>query len=222
MDIALIPGLWLDGASWGEVSAPLRAAGHTVHEVTRSGDTLQEQVDSVVALVDSIDGELVLAGHSGGGVIAWAAADARPDRISRVVFVDSGPLAAGGVINDELPAVDGKIGLPDWSVFDDIDLVDLTDDLRDKFRSIAFAEPERVPTDKQVLSNPARFDVPVTLISCEFTPEELKNWVKQGAPQVSELKQITDYEIVHLPTGHWPQFTRPADLAAAIDAAVTR
>ena len=35
---------------------------------------------------------LVLDGHSGGGAIAHAAADARPGRIARVVYVDSWPL----------------------------------------------------------------------------------------------------------------------------------
>jgi pimeloyl-ACP methyl ester carboxylesterase len=33
---------------------------------------------------------------------------------------------------------------------------------------------------------------------------------------VAELARIRDVEYVDLPTGHWPQFTRPADLAAAI------
>lgn len=37
-----------------------------------------------------------------------------------------------------------------------------------------------------------------------------------------ELSRMKDHEIVDLPTGHWPQLTRPADLAAAIVAAVDR
>ncbi len=30
MDLVLIPGFWLEGASWDDVAAPLRNAGHTV------------------------------------------------------------------------------------------------------------------------------------------------------------------------------------------------
>ena len=67
----------------------------------------------------------MLVGHSGGGAIAHAAADARPDRVARVVYVDSWPLGAGGVINDELPAENGEVPLPDWSLFEEEDLVDL-------------------------------------------------------------------------------------------------
>jgi pimeloyl-ACP methyl ester carboxylesterase len=39
---------------------------------------------------------------------------------------------------------------------------------------------------------------------------------------LSETAALTDVEYVDLPTGHWPQFTRPAALAAAILGAVDR
>ncbi len=165
MDIVLIPGFWLDGASWDEVAAPLRDAGHTVHALTlpgkesrdadRSGIGLRDHVDAVVAVVDSLPGPVVLVGHSGGGAIAHAVVDARPDAIARVVYVDSGPLADGGVINDELPVADDEVPLPDWSAFGEEDLVDLDEPLRERLRSIAVPEPLGVTRDPQVLTRPA-------------------------------------------------------------------
>jgi len=233
MDIVLIPGFWLDGASWDEVAAPLRSAGHTVYALTlpglesreadRSGIGLRDHIDAVVAVVDSLPDPLVLVGHSGGGAIAHAVADVRPDRIVRVVYVDSGPLAHGGVINDELPEVNGEVPLPDWSVFEEEDLVDLDAGLRAKFRSIAIPEPTGVTSDKQVLSDDERrYGVPVTVICCEFSSDQLRGWMAGGDPNVSELTKIKDVELVDLPTGHWPQLTRPGDLAATILAAVDR
>ena len=232
MDIVLIPGFWLDGDSWDEVAAPLRDAGHTVHALTlpgkesrdadRSGIGLRDHVDAVVAVVDSLPGPVVLAGHSGGGAIAHAVVDARPDSVARVVYVDSGPLADGGVINDELPVGDGEVPLPDWSAFGEEDLVDLDEPLRERFRSIAVPEPLGVTRDAQVLRDPRRYDVPVTVISCEFPTALLRQWLDGGHPYVAELARITDYELVDLPTGHWPQLTRPRDLADAILAAVDR
>lgn len=140
MDLVLIPGFWLDGESWSEVTPTLEEAGHRVHPLTlpglesveadRSGIGLRDHVDAVIRAVDRIGGPVILVGHSGGGAIAHAVVDARPERIARVVYVDSGPLADGGVINAELPVVDGEIPLPDWPVFDEADLVDLDDDLR--------------------------------------------------------------------------------------------
>ncbi len=230
MDIILIPGFWLNGDSWGEVIPAL--SGHTVHPVTlpgmesvesdRTDIGLRDHVDAVVALVDTLPGHVVLVGHSGGGAIAHAVVDARPERIARVVYVDSGPLAHGGVINDELPVVDGEVPLPAWDVFDDEDLVDMTDDIRAHFRSIAIPEPVRVTSDKQVLGDPRRYDVPATVIACEITSDMIRQWIAGGHPYVAELASIKEYEIVDLPTGHWPQFTRPIDLGEAILAAVER
>src|SRR5258705_10146899 len=128
MDVILIPGLWLDGSSWDEVVPALNQAGHRTHALTlpgmeskdadRSEVTLRDHVDAVVEVIDSVDpadGTVVLVGHSGGGAIAHAALDARPDRVARVVYVDSWPTGAGGFINGDLPADDGEVPLPDWS-----------------------------------------------------------------------------------------------------------
>jgi pimeloyl-ACP methyl ester carboxylesterase len=233
MNVVLIPGFWLDGASWDEVAAPLRNAGHTVHALTlpglespdvdRSGIGLRDHIDAVVAVVDSLPNSVVLVGHSGGGAIAHAVVDVRPDHIVRVIYVDSGPLAHGGVINDELPVVNGEVPLPDWSVFEEEDLVDLDENLRAKFRSIAIPEPVAVTSDKQVLSDDERrYDVPATVIACEFPSEMLKKWMADDHPYVAELAKINDVEFVDLPTGHWPQLTKPRELATAILAAVDR
>ena len=233
MDIVLIPGFWLDGDSWSEVTPALVAAGHTVHPLTlpgkesrdadRSGSSLQDHVDAVVAFVDTLPGTVVLVGHSGGGAIAYAVADARPDRIARIVYVDSGPLANGDCINDSLPNANGEVPLPDWSVFDDESLTDLDDALRERFRAIAIPEPLGVTSDPQKLSDdPRRFDVPATVICCEMPAEMFRGWIAEGHPYVAELGSARDYELVDLPTGHWPQFTRPAELAQVILAAVDR
>ncbi len=230
MRIVLIPGLWLDGSSWDEVTPALETAGHSVRALTlpgmeskdadRSGITLRDHVDAVVAVIDSLDGDLVLVGHSGGGAIAHAAADARPDRVARVVYVDSWPNGDGGVINDGLPSENGEIPLPDWTAFDDEDLVDMDDDLRAAFRDRAIPSPEQVAKGKQQLSDERRYDVPATLIACEFPSAKLREWMSAGEPALQELAKLRNVEYVDLPTGHWPQFTRPADLAQAILAAV--
>jgi pimeloyl-ACP methyl ester carboxylesterase len=230
MDVILIPGFWLDGPSWGEVGPVLEDAGVRVRALTlpglesanaaRGGIRLRDHVDAVVAAVDADDGPVVLVGHSGGGAIAHAAADARPDRVARVVYVDSWPLGEGLAINDELTAVDGEIPLPDWSEFPDEDLRDLDDGRRQAFRARAVPQPAAVASDAQVLSDQRRYDVPATIIACEFTSEQLREWMAQGEPPLAELAIMHDVDYVDLPTGHWPQFTRPRELGQAILAAV--
>ena len=168
---------------------------------------MRDHVDAVIALIDSITEPVVLVGHSGGGAIAHGAVDARPDRVARVVYVDSGPLGDGGVINDEFPVVGNEIPLPDWSVFGEEDLVDLDDDLRASLRERAIPQPARLRRP-QVLTDPRRYDVPVTVIACEFPSAMLREWMDKDTltPQNSRIHSV---ELVDLPTGHWPQFTGP-------------
>jgi pimeloyl-ACP methyl ester carboxylesterase len=229
MDIILIPGFWLDGLSWDKVVPALEQAGHRTHPLTlpgmeskdadRSKITLRDHVNAVVEVIDSFhpaDSKVVLVGHSGGGAIAHAAVDARPGRVARVVYVDSGPMGEGGVINDELPAQNGEVPLPDWSLFEDEDLIDLDDELRAAFRQRAIPTPVHVTSDPQRLSDERRYDVPVTVIACEFPSAKLREWMEQGHPYVRELAKIRDVDYIDLPTGHWPQFTRPEELGRAI------
>ena len=180
-------------------------------------------MDAVVEVIDSVDpadGKVVLVGHSGGGAIAHAAVDARPARVARVVYVDSGPLGAGGVINDDLPVENGEVPLPDWPLFDDEDLVDLDGELRAAFRERAIPTPAHVTSDPQQLSDERRYEVPVTVIACEFPSAKLQEWMEQGHPYVRELAKIREVDYIDLPTGHWPQFTRPQELGQAILASV--
>jgi len=227
MDIVLIPGLWLDGSSWADVVPALEAAGHRPHPLTlpgmesrdadRSSITLRDQVQAVIDVIDTIapPGKVVLAGHSGGGAIAYAATDARPERVDRVIYVDSFPLGEGSVINDELPVIGGEMPLPDWSAFEPEDLVDLDEEKRQAFRRRALPAPAHVATDRQQLSDERRYDVPATIIACEFTADMLRGWIA-NEPGLAELTRIRSLDIVELPTGHWPQFTKPNELAATI------
>jgi pimeloyl-ACP methyl ester carboxylesterase len=230
--IVLIPGFWLDGSSWDEIVPALQQVGHHPQPLTlpgmesrdadRSGISLRDHVDKVVAVIDSVDsaaGEVVLVGHSGGGAIAHAAVDARPERVARVVCVDSWPTGDGGVINDELPVEDGEIPLPNWSHFEKEDLVDLTDELRAAFRARAIPTPERVARDQQQLFDERRYAVPVTVIACAFPSAQLRDWMSQGEDALQELAKIRTVDYIDLPTGHWPQFTRPEELGRAILAA---
>jgi hypothetical protein len=62
--------------------------------------------------------------------------------------------------------------------------------------------------------------LPGTVIACEFPSAMLHEWIAGGHPFVAELGRMKDVEYVDLPTGHWPQFTKPDELGKAIVAAV--
>ncbi|NYF11993.1 pimeloyl-ACP methyl ester carboxylesterase [Pseudoclavibacter sp. JAI123] len=231
MDIILIPGFWLTGDSWAPVTRALEAAGHTAHPLTLPGKGagespagigLRTHIDAVTALIDSLDGEVVVIGHSGGGAIAYGAVDARPDRVAKVVYVDSGPLADGGVINDALPVKGDSIPLPDPSVFEAAELDGLDGDRWQLLADIAVPEPLGVATEQQRLSDERRYDVPAVVITSTMPEPLLRQFMEGGHPYVAELARARDVQIVELPTGHWPQLTKPDELAAAVVDAVTR
>lgn len=228
--VILVPGFWLDASSWDDVLPPLERAGHDVVPLTlpglesvaadRSGIGLAEHVAAVVAEIDRHDEPVALVGHSGGGVVAWGAIDARPDRVSRVVYVDSGPLPAGQAVNAGLPADGDDVPLPDWELFradGSRDLDGLDDAALASFRARAVPHPRGAAHDPLVLSDDdRRYAVPATMISTTFTRAEIDAYREQGVPYFAELAHLADLTIVELPTGHWPQLSRPADLATVL------
>ncbi|TPW73356.1 alpha/beta fold hydrolase [Schumannella sp. 10F1B-5-1] len=229
MKAILVPGFWLDGSSWSDITPALEAAGHEVQAVTLPGMgddrdraaevTLDDQVAAVVELVDAAaaDGTPVaLVGHSGGGTVIGVVTDRRPELVARAVYVDSGPLGEGGCINDDLPVVDGVIPLPDWGFFDDEELTGLDEAALARFRDHAIPTPAHVANDAVHLGDERRWNVPSVVIASTMSSDLLTQLMGQGHPYVQEIAKTRDVRFIDVPTGHWPQFSRPADLAAAL------
>ncbi|KRA24413.1 hypothetical protein ASD65_08245 [Microbacterium sp. Root61] len=226
MDIVLVPGLWLDGATWGEVAHELTRAGHTPHPVTlpgmqsrdadRTSVTLEDCVAAVVAAIDDSEAPVVLVGHSAGCGVATVALDRRADKVARVVLVGGFPAVDGVPLMRGFATVDGGIPLLEWSEFDEADLRDLDEATLARFRERAVPSPAALATDPPTLRDDRRYGVPVTAVATEYTAADLQEWIAAGEPSVQEFPRFADLSFVDLPTGHWPQFSRPADLARVI------
>ncbi|NJI60462.1 alpha/beta fold hydrolase [Microbacterium oxydans] len=231
MDIILIPGLWLDASSWDDVIPALERAGHRVHALTMPGlgepaavtsdIGIADWVDAAVAAVDAVDGDVVVVGHSGGGNVAWGVADARPDRVSRVIFVDTVPPPPGNGIS-EFPIVDGVVPFPGWDFFEDEDVHDLDEATRARTTPLTSSVPARVPTDGISLTDPARYRVPVTLLMGDLDQATFDGLIDQWGPFGEEYRAIEDAEVIRIGSAHWPQFTVPDRLAELLNGAITR
>ncbi|MFE6970515.1 alpha/beta fold hydrolase [Isoptericola sp. NPDC057653] len=232
MDIILVPGFWLNASAWDGVVPVLERAGHTAHPVTlpglgskdadRAGIHLADHVAAVVAAIDALpaDAPVALVGHSASGGLVYAATDARPGRVSHVVYVDSGPVGDGYAMNGDLPADVVEVPL-DWSSFEEDSLRDMTDEIRAAVDVESAPQPGGTVREPHRLSDdPRRLDVPSTVVASEMPADVLRGLMTEGHPFVDELAKLHHYEIVDLPTGHWPMYTRPDDLGAAIVAAI--
>jgi pimeloyl-ACP methyl ester carboxylesterase len=97
----LVHGGWHGGWHWDEVGAMLRQLGAKVYAPTLQGlaeraheatpeTNLADHVADVVAVLDDNDlREVVLVGHSYGGMVITGAIHQRPERISKLVYLDA-------------------------------------------------------------------------------------------------------------------------------------
>jgi pimeloyl-ACP methyl ester carboxylesterase len=221
MDFVLIGGLWLDGSAWDAVVPHLRALGHRTAPMWLPGQgappaaaTLADQHAAVVAAVDAAAGNAVVVGHSAAGTLAWMAADARPDKVARVVMIGGFTSSDGQVYADFFEMTDGVMPFPGWEPFDGPDSADLDEEERRRIAAAAIPVPESVAKGIVQLRDERRYDVPVTLICPEFSPAQAREWIDGGG--VPELSKARHIDYVDIDSGHWPMFTRPAELAGLL------
>jgi pimeloyl-ACP methyl ester carboxylesterase len=218
----LVPGYWLGAWAWDAVVPRLEAAGVHTHAVDLPGlgdgpdlaVTLDDHIAAVVDLIDRLSDRVVLVGHSGGGLVVQGAVDRRPDRVTRVVYVDSGPLDDGLSLR---PDATEDIELPSWDALvaegSSIDGID--DTMLATFRERARPQPAGVASAPIRVFDDRRLAVPVTVVCTSLTSAQLKQMIDAGR-MPSELRSVGDVRYVDLPTGHWPMFSRPGDLAQVL------
>lgn len=115
-DIVLVHGAWHGGWCWQRVVEPLRSQGHRVFapSLTGLGDrrhllaaeiNLSTHVLDVVNLIDSYDlDDVILCGHSYGGLVISGVADRMPERVGALVYLDALVPEDGQCMFDTLPA----------------------------------------------------------------------------------------------------------------------
>jgi pimeloyl-ACP methyl ester carboxylesterase len=247
----LVPGFWLGGWAWEDVTRELRAKGHDVHPVTLTGlgdrvhlaspeVTLQTHVIDLVNVLEYADlRDVILVAHSGAGVPVTGAADSSYGRIARMVYIESGPFPDGvAQIDMTDPAeaervradIRGKgdgwrCPLPSWERLggpNGMFIQGLGEAERARMASRATPEPADAITGTLVAQHQAEVDkLPHTLVSCVFPVDQVRELAESGNPMFAGMagKEWT-YEYV--PTGHWPMFSAPVELAVTLDKAAQR
>lgn len=228
--ILLIPGHWLGAWAWDEVLEHLAAKGVRAVPVTlpgldatdpdRASRTLQDQSAAVEQALATDSGPVVIVAHSGANAPVSLVLDRHPNQIRRVIWVDSGPVASGTVFAPDAPAEMEELPLPPFEALSQqASLEGLNADVLERFRTRAVPEPGPVLRQSVELSNEARFKVPTTLVCCSIPSTQMMELANSGHPLFAEVARLENLDLIDLPTGHWPMWSRPADLAEVLAAA---
>jgi pimeloyl-ACP methyl ester carboxylesterase len=222
--IILVPGFWLGAWAWDDVVRALRADGHDVTAVTlpglesadadRSTITLSDHVDAICEAVQAAGRPVVLAVHSGAGVCGYGASDRVPEQVAAMVYVDSGP--ATGALDPKFDAV--EVPLPSWEELEagGSSLQGVSEEHLRVFRQRAVPEPGAALREGPKLTDERRLDVPSTVLCSSMTSGEIRAAVQKGWAGVGGLAELRHVTYVDIPTGHWPMWSRPQELASVI------
>ena len=226
--IMLIAGHWLGAWAWDEVLehlnvGPDRAVAMTLpgleaQDAERTTRTLDDQAEAILSVIAEHGNEpAVLVAHSGANAPVSLVIDRHPELVHRVVWVDSGPVAAGTVFAPDLPRDVHELPLPPFEFLaQQASLEGLSAETLERFRTRAVSQPAPVLRQPVELSNDARRNVPTTLVCCSIPGAQVRELAQAGHPMFAEVAHLEHLDIVDLPTGHWPMWSTPRELAAVI------
>ncbi|MDH4059406.1 MAG: alpha/beta hydrolase [Aquincola sp.] len=226
----LVHGAWGGAWIWRRVIDPLRSAGHEVYAVTLTGDgerahlrrpniSLQTHIDDVLGLVDAEElTDIVLVGHSYGGMVITGATDVltsrSPNPLRQLVYVDAMvPVPGEGwgsghppeVVATRLAAAkahDNALPPPDPRDFG-IEGADRDWLLR-----------RQVPHPFGMYRVPLHFDgerwarMPRTFIDCNRPAYPTIDGMR------TRVRSQPGWRVVEIATGHCPMVSTPAELTA--------
>lgn len=212
VEIVLVHGSWHGSWCWDLLRAELGELGRVTHAVdlpSMSGPAHGVEADAKVVRekVDSIDGPVLLLGHSYGGVVV-SQASAGAGNVARLVYLAAFMLDDGqsptSTVGREVPAEVEM--LPPYGDPVDAFYADVPAELaRD---AAARLRPQSAQAARDRQRGAGWRDIPSTYILCERD--------KAVPPALQEQMSGRAGEVWRLDAGHSPFLSMPADLAALL------
>jgi len=100
-DFVLVQGAWIGGWYWRPIAQALRKAGHEAYAPTLTGlgeriHLMSPNINLDTHIADVVNvfkceelSDVVLVGHSYGGMVITGVADALPDKVAALVYLDA-------------------------------------------------------------------------------------------------------------------------------------
>ena len=229
----LIHGSWQGGWAWKEVVHRLSEKGYDAHAPTlaghgpgmvRVGITHSECVTSVVTWIEQqrLEG-IILVGHSFGGSVIQKVAEVLPNRIARMVFLDSLVLQDNECVLDILPAEfatlvndlartssDNTMLIP-WEIWRDSFIQDASESVARSSWEQLSPEPNQVNLDKLDLKHFYSLAIPKSFIYCRqdkaLPPGFFHPWMSS---------RLGRFKLLEMDGSHQVMLTRPRELAGKL------
>jgi pimeloyl-ACP methyl ester carboxylesterase len=225
----LVHGGWHGGWCWRFVAPTLRRAGHDVYtpsltglgdraHLARPGIDLALHVQDVVALIEMEDlSEVVLVGHSYGGMVVTGAADRCTARIRRIVYLDAfvpenGKCLLDYVVPERAAAFRREGEQSGWIAPPPLSLWGHT-----RPESVAFVKPRETRHPVRCFTQPIRLENEVTLARVP------KSFIYCSSPATGSFDQFaTKYRsdpswlFFELKTGHDAMILVPDEVTAIL------
>lgn len=229
----LVHGAWHTGDELADVAAPIRAAGHAVHTPTLAGNRpgdpkttgLEEAVQSLVTYCDDNGlSDVVMMGHSYGGMVITGAADRLGERVRRLVYWNAFVPLDGESLNDMVPPHyvgmfdeiekqmgDGSVVLP-YPVWREAFINDADADLAQRAYDRLNPHPLKTFKDPARLTRFHELQIGKSYLNClqDTAMPHSMPW----HPRLSEKLGL--FRLVEMPGSHEACFTNPGLLAEKI------
>jgi len=227
----LVHGAWHGAWCWYKVTPALERAGHRVSALDLpsagidgappAGVTLQSQVERVVAHLDALAAPVILVGHSAGGAVVSMAAEARPEKIEKLVYLTAFLLPDGLSL--------GVAGLQDEEslltrhlVFGTDGTVDVERAARRQIfyggcgdRDVALAQALLKPIGSRTVTDPVRVGSAFAGVR-RFYVTCLRDQTISPAAQRGMYTALPCEAVLPIPSDHSPFLSQPGRLVRAL------
>lgn len=233
--IVLVHGAWHGGWCWDRVVPTLEAAGFAVATPTLPGleddasqgspPALEDHIEAVLEAVSAAKGNVLLVGHSYGGMVVTPAADRSRGKVAGLVYLDAAVPGNGQSFASHIPGIDAEAvarreaafrhmaGGGDWLPAPAFETIGISDEA-DKAWLGPLLRPHPVRTwlEPATLSERGLDDVPRTYVLATDPPTTI-----MGYPAHGEIARSTSgWTYREIATGHEMMVTEPAQVADII------
>lgn len=225
----LVHGAWHGAWCWEKVVPLLEEAGHEVvtFDLPGHGDdatsipnvSLQAYTDRIVAELDASDEAVVLVGHSMGGIPLSQAAEARPEKISKLVYLTAFLLKDGQTLLEVAGADVDALVLPNAEFSEDQSAAMVKDEaLRETFYADCTDEDFERAKERLVWQAVAPFATPVSV--SEISAGVSKVYIECAGDRAISIacqramqQGVGVDEVITMETSHSPFLSAPEELA---------